>query len=92
MIVRIMGEGQWELDEAHVAALNHLDSALEKAVEAGDVTAFSDGFTQLLDVVRREGTRVPDDTLLDSDLILPPADASLEEVRGLLTDDGLVPD
>ena len=92
MIVRIMGEGQWELDEAHVERLNELDAAVERAVEAGDVTAFSDGFAQLLDAVRSQGTRVADDTLLDSDLILPPADATLEEVRALLTDEGLVPD
>jgi hypothetical protein len=35
---------------------------------------------------------VPDDALVDSDLILPPSDASLEEVRGLLGDEGLIPD
>ena len=92
MIVRIMGEGQWELDEAHLATLNTLDSAVERAVEAGDATAFADGFAQLLDGVRGQGNRVPDDSLLDSDLILPPADATLEEVRELLTDEGLVPD
>ena len=92
MIVRIMGEGQWELDAAHLEQLNALDSAVERAVEAGDVMAFADGFAQLLDGVRTQGTRVPDDSLLDSDLILPPADATLEEVRALLTDEGLVPD
>jgi hypothetical protein len=92
MIVRIMGEGQWELDDAHLATLNALDSAVERAVEAGDVTAFTDGFAQLLDGVRAQGSRVADDRLVDSDLILPPADASLEEVRALLTDEGLVPD
>jgi hypothetical protein len=36
---------------------------------------------------------LPDDTLHDSDLILPPADATLDEVRALLadTDEGLIP-
>jgi hypothetical protein len=92
VIVRIMGEGQWELDEAHLATLNALDAAVERAVEAGDATAYADGFAQLLDGVRTQGRRVPDDSLLDSDLILPPADATLEEVRALLTDEGLVPD
>ncbi|MDX6324855.1 MAG: hypothetical protein QOK15_1209 [Nocardioidaceae bacterium] len=92
MIVRIMGEGQWELDEGHLEKLNALDSVVERAVEAGDDLAFSDGFTQMLDAVRSHGRRVPDDALLDSDLILPPADATLEEVRALLTDEGLVPD
>ena len=41
----------------------------------------------------RPGTPVPDDELPDSDLILPDADATLEEVRELLSgsDEGLVP-
>jgi hypothetical protein len=92
MIVRILGEGQWEVDETHLAALNALDAEVERAVDAGDVAAFTEGFAQLLDAVRTQGVRVPDESLLDSDLILPPADATLEEVRGLLTEEGLVPD
>ena len=92
MIVRILGEGQWELDEAHLDALNALDAAVEKAIEAGDQSAFGQGLVALLDVVRQQGTRLEDDSLEDSDVILPMSDASLEEVRALLTDEGLVPD
>lgn len=92
MIVRILGEGQWELSDDAVAALNDADSAVESAVEAGDQEAFTSSLAALLDAVRRVGSRMPDDSLLESDLILPPSDATLEEVRNLLTDEGLVPD
>ena len=92
MIVRILGEGQWDLDEAHLEALNALDTAVEQAIEAGDHAAFARGLVALLDVVRTQGTRLEDDALEDSDLILPMSDASLEEVRALLTEEGLVPD
>lgn len=92
MIVRILGEGQWTLDDEHVAALNDLDSAVEQAIESGDEAAFSQGLDALLHAVRQQGTRLEDDSLEDSDLILPPSDATLEEVRGLLTEEGLVPD
>ncbi|CAA9342654.1 MAG: hypothetical protein AVDCRST_MAG34-1032 [uncultured Nocardioidaceae bacterium] len=92
MIVRILGEGQWELDEAHLAALNTLDAEVERAVEAGDEASFAAGLARLLDGVRTEGSRLPDESLVDSDLILPPSDATLEEVRELLTQEGLVPD
>jgi hypothetical protein len=92
MIVRILGEGQWELEEAHLEALNALDSSVEQAIEAGDRPAFQQGLVALLDVVRQQGTRLEDDSLVDSDVILPMSDASLEEVRALLTDEGLVPD
>ena len=38
----------------------------------------------LLDGVRRSGSALPEDTLHDSDLILPPSDATIAEVRELL--------
>jgi hypothetical protein len=92
MIIRILGEGQWELPEEHLEALNALDSSVEHAIEAGDHEAFGQGLVALLDVVRQQGTRLEDDSLVESEVILPMSDASLEEVRALLTDEGLVPD
>ena len=92
MIVRIMGEGQWDVPDEHLPALNALDEALEKAVLAGDQEAFRVEMTALFDAVRQQGDRVDDDSLEESDLILPPADSSLEEVRALLGSEGLIPD
>ena len=92
MIVRILGEGQWELSEDHLEALNALDAAVEQAVESGDQAAVARGFVALLDVVRQQGTRLEDDSIVESELILPMADASLDEVRALLSEEGLVPD
>ena len=92
MIIRILGEGQWEVSEDVLEAMNALDASVENAVQAGDEATFSASLTALLDAVRQQGTRLEDDSLEDSDLILPPSDATLEEVRALLTDEGLVPD
>jgi len=92
MIVRILGEGQWELTEEHLAELNRLDAEVEKAIESSDEVAFSNSLNALLNSVRTDGSRLPDDLLHDSDLILPPADASIEEVRAMLNEEGLIPD
>ncbi len=92
MIVRIMAEGQFDIDDGQLESLNSLDSAVEGAVESGDEAAFRSALDALLQAVRSQGQPVPDDSLVDSDLILPPSDASLEEVRGLLGDEGLIPD
>ncbi len=91
MIVRILGEGQWELDDEHLTPLNKLDDEVEAAVENGDEVTFSNTLAALLDGVRKSGTVLPDDSLEDSDLILPPADATLDEVRQMLSDEGLIP-
>ena len=36
MIVRILGEGQYDLDDHALDALNGLDTQIESAIEAGD--------------------------------------------------------
>ena len=91
MIVRISGEGQFSIDDAATADLNRLDSELEAAVNRNDEAAFTEALHGLLDQVRTQGSPLPADTLEPSDLILPGQDASLEEVRELLTDEGLIP-
>jgi hypothetical protein len=91
MIVRILGEGQWDVSDEQLAVLNELDAAVESAVDGGDGETFSKSLDALLNAVRTSGSPLPDESLEDSDLILPPADATLEEVRELLTDEGLIP-
>jgi PspA-Associated protein len=91
MIVRILGEGQLDVADSATGELNELDAALEKAVNAGDESAFRPALTALLDRVRALGSPLATDILEPSDLILPPADADLEEVRGMLTEEGIIP-
>ncbi|MER5192797.1 PspA-associated protein PspAA [Streptomyces sp. NPDC002755] len=91
MIVRIMGEGQWTLADSHLVELNTLDDELLAEMESGDEDGFHRTLGGLLDAVRRLGEPLPDDALEPSELILPAPDASLEEVREMLSDDGLIP-
>ena len=91
MIVRISGEGQFSIDDAATAELNRLDSELEAAVNRNDEAAFTAALHGLLDQVRAQGSPLPADTLESSDLILPPQDASMDEVRSMLTEEGLIP-
>ncbi|MGZ4436497.1 MAG: PspA-associated protein PspAA [Nocardioidaceae bacterium] len=91
MIVRILGEGQWDVADDRVEDLNTLDAEVEAAIESGDTVTFSHALGALLAAVRAAGEPLPVDSLEDSQLILPPADASLEEVREMLDDEGLIP-
>ncbi|MEU2659596.1 hypothetical protein ABZ615_30295 [Streptomyces sp. NPDC007325] len=91
MIVRIMGEGQLELADSHFVELNKLDDELLNEMQSGDEEGFRRTLGALLDAVRRLGTPLPDDALEPSELILPSPDASLAEVREMLSDDGLIP-
>ncbi|MEU6866560.1 hypothetical protein ABZ924_25415 [Streptomyces sp. NPDC046876] len=91
MIVRIMGEGQVTVADSHFAELNRLDDELLEEMEGGDEEGFRRTLGALLDAVRRLGEPLPDDALEPSELILPAPDASLDEVRQMLSDDGLIP-
>ncbi len=91
MIVRILGEGQYDVDEQAVDALNRLDTKVEAAIESGDEESFEAALSSLLAAVRSNSTRHDPDSLDESELILPPPDATIEEVRELLGDDGLIP-
>jgi hypothetical protein len=91
VIVRILGEGQFRVDDAAAAELNQLDADLETAVERSDEPAFADALSRLLAQVRAQGSPLPPDILESSDLILPHQDSSMDEVRKLLTDEGLIP-
>ncbi|MFD5618659.1 hypothetical protein [Streptomyces yangpuensis] len=91
MIVRIMGEGQLDVADGHLAELNTLDDELLAEMEGGDEDGFRRTLGALLEAVRRLGEPLPDDALEPSELILPAPDASLDEVREMLSDDGLIP-
>jgi hypothetical protein len=92
VIVRLMGEGQFELDEAACVRLNELDDAAGAALEADDEETFRARMRELGQAVRDQGTPLADDDLRPSDAIVPPDDLSLEEARELFSDEGLIPD
>jgi PspAA-like protein len=92
VIVRLMGEGQFEVDDEVAKGLNDLDEQAEQALEAGDEERFRQLLGRMAEAVRMNGARVPDEQLDASDAIVPPEDLSLDEARRLFEDEGLIPD
>ena len=86
MIVRILGEGQFRLDDASSAKLTVLDKDVDAAVHAGDEAVFKMALGAAVKLVRESGLPVPDDEFVTADYILPFSDATIDEVRKLLTD------
>ncbi|PXY28484.1 hypothetical protein BAY60_18200 [Prauserella muralis] len=91
MIIRILGEGQYEVDDSRVDELNVLDTQLQEAVEEGDADLLGPVLAALLTAVRERGAPVAAEVLVPSELVLPAPDASLSEIRAMLSDDGLIP-
>ena len=92
MIVRLMGEGQYRIDEELHARLNELDALAVEKIDQEDEPALDRILDEMAQLVRDEGERLSDDDLAPSDLIIPPSDLTLEETRALFSDEGLIPD
>jgi hypothetical protein len=92
VIVRLMGEGQYRIDEDLRSRLNELDTRAAEQIDQEDEPALDQILDEMAKLVRDEGERLADDDLSASDLIIPPSDLTLEETRALFSDEGLIPD
>ena len=92
MIVRLMGEGQWRVDDSVRERLNALDEEAVRALERNDEAALDGKLEAMWELVRSQGEELPADELSASDVVIPPADLTLDETRQLFEGEGLIPD
>jgi hypothetical protein len=87
MIVRILGEGRFDVPEADMPAVEQLDAQLTDAVDRNDATGFDSALSDLITEIRHTGTPVPADDLQTSGLVVPHPGSTLAEVKDLLTEE-----
>jgi hypothetical protein len=92
VIVRLMGEGQYRVEDGLREQLNELDNRAQTAIDADDESGLDNMLDEIWQLVRDRGERLPDEDLSASDVIIPPSDLTLEETRKLFSDEGLIPD
>lgn len=95
MIVRIMGQGQYEVPEDAVRRLNVLDEMVRHAVEARDGDALAGYLAEMAELVVRVGRPLTGEKVVLSDFIVPHRSTSLDEISEWMqesrADDGLIP-
>ena len=91
MIVRILTEGQFNLPGKFIDELNDIDNQLVEVVEEENREGFDRLLKKMLDLVRDNGTEVPIDEIVESDLVLPEPDITLEEAEEMFVGEGLLP-
>ena len=92
MIVRLMGEGQYRVDDELVQRLNELDDRAQAATDADDEPTLDRILDEMAALVREQGEAMPDDDLSASDILVPPSDLTLEETKRLISHEGFIPD
>ena len=90
MIIRVVTEGQYEVSDSLLDALNELDNEIVELIESGDETRFRDVLRNFISMIRENGK--PLDTDVESDLIVPPEDLTLSEAAKIFSGEGLIPD
>jgi chromosome condensin MukBEF complex kleisin-like MukF subunit len=92
MIVRLMGESQYRVDDSLLERLNEVDDRAIAAIEADDESTLDQALDELFELVRSEGEQLADADLSASDVIVPPSDLTLAEAKRFMTDEGFIPD
>lgn len=87
MIVRIMADNQYRLDEAQavqISTIQQLDEELARAIQSQDETRFRATLAQLIAHIHQAGMAIARDEIVASDMIVPAVDMTLAEVRDML--------
>ncbi|HYX55386.1 MAG TPA: hypothetical protein VE818_04440 [Nitrososphaeraceae archaeon] len=93
-IVRIMGQGQFMVDIKILKKLNEMDNSIVQLVsnDRSDDIEFRKRLTELTDIVETNGKQLDPKEIIQSDIILPSPDLSIEEAKRLFKGDGVVPE
>jgi hypothetical protein len=93
-IVRIMGQGQFSVDNKILEKLNEIDSMLVQLVNTDrpDDNEFKKHLIELTRIVQKNGKQLDSKQIIQSDIILPSADLSVDEAKRLFIGEGVVPE
>jgi hypothetical protein len=93
-IVRIMGQGQFTVDNTTLKRLNEIDDSIVQLVstERSDDNEFRKRLTELTSVVESKGHPLDPKEIIQSDIILPSTDLSIDEAKRLFKGEGVIPE
>ncbi len=92
MIIRIMGEGQYEMEGSLLEDLNVIDNRIVDHVSRGEEKEFREDLGRLISTVKRNGKQLDPKEIIKSDIIIPPKDLTLEEAKDIFKGYGLIKD
>jgi len=92
MIIRIMGEGQYNVKSSLFDTLNKIDNTIVENVQKGDEKAYKKNLAKLISTIKTKGEVVDDKELVASDIIVPMADLTIREARDIFRGTGIFKD
>ena len=94
-IVRIMGKGQYKVNEETVKKINDIDNAIVQILQNADRSddrEFKTKIADLVQIIISKGQRLDDKEIVESDIIVPDSDISIDEAKKVFKGEGIIPD
>src|SRR5919112_4703810 len=98
-IIRLLGYGQFYVDNDVLNELNSIDNGIVKLLENKEnntdesiATDFEKQLQLLESIVRQKGVAIGSDKIVSSDIVMPGKDITLKEARNLFKGAGLIKD
>jgi DNA topoisomerase VI subunit A len=96
-VIRILGLGQFSIDNDVLNELNKIDNDIVRLLENKEnddyvKLKFQSQLKLLETIVKQKGTAVDSKEIVTSDIILPGKDITLEEARRVFTGEGIIED
>lgn len=92
MIIRIMGEGQYNVKSSLFDTLNKIDNTIVENVQKGDEKAYRKNLSKLISTIKSKGELVDNKELIASDIIVPPPDMTFKEAHDVFRGTGIFKD
>ncbi len=93
-IVRIMGQGQFTVNNSILKKLNEIDDSIVQLVGnvRSDDMEFKKRLSELTYIVEKNGKPLDPKEIIQSDIILPSVDLSIDEAKKLFKGEGVIPE
>jgi hypothetical protein len=92
MIIRIMGDGQYQASEALCDELNEIDNRIVGMVEEGKAEEFRKELAKLISEIKEKAEAIDAKEIVESNIIVPPEDLSFEEAKAVFRGSGIFAD
>lgn len=92
MIVRIMGEGQYKVPSSLLDELNAIDNRIVEHIAKESESDYRMELGNIIAAIKKNGTPIDASEIMESDIIVPPEDLTLEEAREVFSGTGIIED
>ena len=94
-IVRIMGQGQFRINGDTVKTINEIDDAIVQILQnesKADDQEYRAKVAEIVQTIKSKGQKLEDKELVESDIIVPGTDISIDEAKKVFQGEGIIPE